>query len=127
MPTQCSGTNQAGDRCGAQAWQDGLCRWHHPGLEAERAGWRERGGQNRANTVRARKKIASTVLSPSDLEGLLGDTLRGVLDGRVEPGVGTSVAGIARVLIAVREASVVEQRLTALEAADRHTNGRRIG
>ncbi len=115
MPTQCSGRNQAGDRCGAQAWQDGLCRWHHPGLESERAVWRERGGQNRANTVRARKRIADTILQPSDIQGLLGDTLRAVIAGTLEPGIGNAAANIARALVAVREATEIETRLAALE------------
>jgi len=121
----CSGRNRTGQPCGAQVWQDGQCRWHHPGLEAERAGWRERGGQNRANTVRARKRIADTILEPSDIQGILGDTLRAVIAGTLEPGVGNAAANIARVLIAVREATEIETRLTALEMADTH--GRRHG
>ncbi len=128
MATQCSGRNQAGQRCGAQAFEDGLCRWHLPRLEADRAVWRERGGQNRANTVRARKQLTDAVLSPSDLEGLLGATLRGVITGRTEPGIGNAAANLARALIAVREATSTEQRLTALEAqaARQHTQGGRI-
>jgi len=103
-----------------------LCRWHHPGLEAERGEWRRRGGEQRSNKERARKKIASTILEPSDIQGILGDALKAVIAGQIEPGVGTAAATIARVLIAVREASEVEQRLTALEAvADTH--GRRHG
>ena len=125
MATMCSGRNRTGQPCGAQVWQDGQCRWHHPGLEAERAGWRERGGQNRANTVRARKRIADTILEPSDIQGILGDTLRAVIAGTLEPGVGNAAANIARVLIAVREATEIETRLTALEMADTH--GRRHG
>jgi len=117
MATQCSGRNQAGHPCGAQAWQDGLCRWHHPGLEAERAGWRERGGQNRANTVRARKRVADTIVSPADLQGLLGDTLRAVIAGTLEPGVGNAAANITRAIVIVTEAGTLEARLAALEAA----------
>jgi hypothetical protein len=121
MATQCSGRNQAGHPCGAQVFEDGLCRWHLPRLEAERAVWRERGGQNRANTVRARKQIAGAVLSPADIQGLLGATLRGVLAGQLEPGIGNAAANIARALIAVREATELEDRLTTLEAqAARH-------
>ncbi len=92
-----------------------MCRWHHPRLEAERAVWRERGGQNRANTVRARKRIADTILEPSDIQGILGDTLRAVIAGTLEPGVGNAAANIARALIAVRESTDVETRLAALE------------
>jgi len=127
MDAKCSATNKNGSPCSAgPVRDDGFCYWHAPGLADQRRTDRQRGGAARSNVARARKQIAGAVLSPADIQGLLGATLRGVLAGRIEPGVGTSVAGIARVLIAVREATEVEERLTALEAAaDPH--GRRHG
>ena len=37
MAEVCTGTTAAGAPCAAQAWRDGLCRWHHPDLEARLA------------------------------------------------------------------------------------------
>ncbi len=128
MDARCSATNKNGSPCSAgPVRDDGYCYWHSPDLAGQRLVDRQRGGAARSNKERARKRIAATVLSPGDLEGLLGDALRSVLSGQLEPGVGTAAASIARTLIAVREATEVEQRLTALEMADRHANGRRSG
>jgi len=116
MPIQCSGTNQAGQRCGAQAWQDDLCRWHHPRLEAERGEWRRRGGEQRSNKQRAKRQLPDAILTPAELQGFIGLALRGVITGRVEPGVANAVATLARAAVAVREATEIETRLAALEA-----------
>jgi len=41
----------------------------------------------------------------------LGITLRGVLTGKVEPGVGTAIANLARAMTTVAGASTLEQQL----------------
>ena len=127
MDAKCSATNKNGSPCSAgPVREDGYCYWHAPDLAEQRLTDRQRGGAARSNVVRARKRIADTILEPSDIQGILGDTLRKVIAGTLEPGVGNAAANIARVLIAVREAGEIETRLTALEeGADIH--GRRHG
>src|SRR5215210_7678984 len=109
MPASaCSAQTKNGAACSAQAWRDGLCRWHHPALEAQRAEERRRGGQNRSNAARAKKDLPAGVMTTDELRGLVGLTIKGVLAGRVEPGIGNSVAALSRAYVAVTEAGAVE-------------------
>jgi len=51
-----------------------------------------------------------------------------VIAGQTEPGVANAAANLARAIVAVREASEVEERIEALESALGQTEtGRRIG
>ena len=47
----------------------------------------------------------------AEVQSYLGITLRGVLGGKVDPGVGTAVANIARAMTTVAGASTLEQQL----------------
>ncbi len=115
MATMCSGRNRTGQPCGAQVWQDGQCRWHHPGLEAERGEWRRRGGEQRSNKQRAKRQLPDAILTPAELQGFIGLALRGVIAGKIEPGVGNAIATLARAAVAVREAGELEERIERLE------------
>ena len=117
MDMKCKAPNRAGGPCGAQHYRDGWCRWHHPELGAQRAAERAAGGQARSNKVRARKQLAEAVLTINDLDGLLCRALVQVAAGKMEPGVGSSMAGIAKTVVAIRQASELERRLEELERA----------
>jgi len=52
--------------------------------------------------------LPAGVLSNDELRGVLGITIAKVLNGNVEPGVGSSVASLARAYVAVTEAGAVE-------------------
>jgi hypothetical protein len=108
MDGKCTATNKSGAACSAQAWKDQLCRWHHPDLEAKRAEGRRKGGQNKSNAARAKKELPAGVMTNAELRGLVGLTIKGVLDGRIEPGIGNSVAALSRAYVAVTEAGAVE-------------------
>ena len=115
---KCAATNAAGSPCSAQPVRpDGFCYWHAPAVAAERAAARRKGGANRSNTARAKRQLPAGVLTADELRGLVGLTIRGVLTNRIEPGVGNSVANLARAYLAVTEATEHEERLAALEAA----------
>ncbi len=116
MANQCTGKNRTGEPCGAQAWQDGLCRWHHPGLAADRAEWRTRGGKAKSNKARAKKQLPDSILSPAELEGVIGITIKRVLTGVIEPGPANAIASLCRAAVSVREATAIDERLAALEA-----------
>jgi len=87
---------------------DGYCYWHSPLTASERAEARRRGGQNRSNAARAKKELPAGVMTNDELRGLVGLTIKGVLAGRVEPGIGNSVAALSRAYVAVTEAGAVE-------------------
>ena len=115
MVEKCTATNASGEPCGAQAWRDTLCAWHHPDRAAEMAQARRKGGQAKSSKVRARKAMVDGALSPAELEGLLGITLSAVFNGVKEPAVANAVANLARAAIAVRDAVAVDERLAELE------------
>ena len=116
---RCKATTAAGSPCSAQPiLDDGYCYWHSPAVAEERREARRRGGAHKSNQARARKHLPAGVLSTDELRGVLGMTIAKVLSGAVEPGVGSSVASLARAYIAVTEAGAVErieERLGALE------------
>jgi len=89
----------------------------------ERATWRRTGGEQRSNKQRARRQLPDAVLTPAELQGFIGLALRGVIAGEIEPGVANAVATLARAAVVVREATELEDRLAALEAAGRRQQG----
>lgn len=51
----------------------------------------------------------------TDIDALLCSALTDVSTGTLEPGVGSAMAGIAKTIVAIRAASDLEHRLSALE------------
>ena len=125
MPKRCTGTNVDGQACSAQP-QPGqsVCLWHDPARAQDRALWRRQGGHGKSNAARAAKRLPADV---KDTLGVLLRTLGGLERGEMEPGRATAIAAVARAIVTTHETSEIEQRLTALETADRHTNERRHG
>jgi len=76
---------------------------------------RRRGGKARSNAARAKKQAPLNVLTPIELQAVLSSSIARVLGGQIEPGVANSVAGLARALVAVREATTLEERIAELE------------
>ena len=114
MLDRCSATTQGGAPCNAQAWRDGLCRWHHPALEDDRAAWRRRGGEGRSTANRAGKRLPKTLL---DVQGALLRALAAVEAGELEPARATALGSLARALVTVTEYATLEGRIAELERA----------
>jgi len=76
---------------------------------------RRRGGQARSNRARARKQLTNAAMSPAELEGIIGLTITQVLAGTKTPGIGQAVAALARAAVSIREATEIEERMTAIE------------
>ncbi len=115
-PERCAAIAKDGRPCHARPVDGGgLCAWHSPAWAAKRREWSQKGGVQRSNQSRARKQYEAGTLSPSEVQGLLGTTLRAVISGQIAPGQGQAVAALARAAMTVREASEVEERLTTLE------------
>jgi hypothetical protein len=112
MAAMCEATAASGVPCSAPArpgrrW----CIWHDPEAAAERREMSRKGGAARSNKSRARKQYVDGILSPAELEGLIGATLKGVLVGKITPGQAQAVASLARAAVAVREAGSFEDQL----------------
>lgn len=120
MLTTCSAQNKAGAPCSAQAWKDGLCRWHHPELEAQRVEERRRGGQARSNEARARKKLTGDVRDMTDVKARLMVALEKVEAGHLEAGPANAMANLARAIATVAGVADFEGQLADLrrEVAD---------
>jgi len=58
--------------------------------------------------------LPAELMSMEEVQSYLGITLRGVLTGKVEPGVGTAIANIARAMTTVAGAATLEGQLAEL-------------
>src|SRR5215212_6446619 len=116
MVRRCSAKAVSGSPCSATPVRpSGYCYWHDPALTAERDAARRRGGSARSNAARAKKELPAGVLTNDQLRGVLGLTIAKVLNGAVEPGVGSSVASLARDYVAVTEAGAIETLQSEVE------------
>lgn len=118
----CSGRNRGGEPCNAQAWRDGLCRWHHPDLAEDRAGWRRKGGEGRSTAARVHKRLPKTLL---DVQGALLRALAAVEAGELEPARANAMGSLARALVVVTEYAMLEDRVAELERAAGISEGQR--
>ncbi len=115
MDRRCRGANAAGQRCDAKPVRpSGWCYWHDPALETERTEGRRQGGKSRSNQARARKQLPTNTMTMQEIQGLLGLTFKGVIAGRIEPGVGTAAASIAKAMVAVAGVAEIEGQIAEL-------------
>jgi hypothetical protein len=121
---RCIGTNRDGGPCSAmpRAGRE-HCQWHDPELAEARAQWKVAGGKAKSNSARARRKVLAAGLHLHEVDAALCGALLDVLAGKIEPGVATAAATVARSIVAVRQAGEMEDRLAALEAASGLTKG----
>ena len=125
MDRKCSALTKSGAPCRAPVMDGGdVCVSHDPRRAEQLAESRRRGGKGRANKERARRQLPSATLTPNELQGVLSTVLVRVAAGQVHPAIGSSVATLAKALIAVKEATEITARLDALEAAAGVTEGR---
>jgi len=108
MLGKCTKLNKDGSACSAHEWRDGLCRWHHPDLEAERTAGRRKGGRARSNAARAAKAMPEGLLSHTELQAAVGLTIQEVRSGLIEPGVANAIANLARAYASIAETAGVE-------------------
>ncbi len=125
MLVNCSATTKEGRPCNAQAWQGGLCRWHSPDLQQERAEWRRRGGEQRSTRARMRKQLPDDLMTLREVQATLGRAMRKLEAGEMPPAVANALGGLGRSIAAVAEAGDFEERIAALEErADVDARGR---
>jgi chorismate synthase len=127
MQTKCSAVKSNGEPCSGTPFKDHpTCWFHTPEEAARRAEGRKLGGSARSNQNRARKQLVNAIMAPDEVGGLLSLTLRNVITGRIEPGIANAAANLARAILAVNEATTLETRLAALEAAVEASGPRRL-
>jgi len=116
MAERCTGTNRDGTPCSA-APRPGRarCMWHDEALAGERARWRKKGGENKSNRARAKRRFAGGALSLREVQGLLCGVLLDVIDGTTEPGIATAAATVGRAIASVAQVGDLEQRIAELE------------
>lgn len=117
MPTGCKATTKSGKACRApllpgKTW----CRAHDPDLAAERLEWSRRGGRNRSNAARAAKELQGETADVAEITAVLTRAMRRLEAGKIEPGIATSLAGVAKALVSIRQAGEIEERIAELEA-----------
>lgn len=115
---RCTATTKAGERCRGRALPGEAACWNHsPRLNARRAAWRAKGGQNRSNDARAAALISADALTPHELVIALSHVFRRVNAGQVEPNVANCLGNLAKTIAEITKTSDFEQRIAALEGA----------
>jgi len=114
---KCTALTKDGSPCSATPRVGtGYCPWHDPVLADERHGWKINAGRSKSTRNRARKRILSAALDLHEIDGALCQALLDVLDGSLEPNIGSAAATIARTVSTIRTASEIESRIATLEA-----------
>jgi hypothetical protein len=129
-PDRCQATAKGGSQCGATARPNRpFCLWHDdaPDAQEKRRLISQKGGQARSNKARAKKALPAEVLTAEEIRSYLGIVFRGVISGKIEPGVGTAAAGIARALLDVAKVAEVEEQVAQLWADMAAFSERRSG
>lgn len=121
MLSRCLGTNRDGSPCSAAPLESGWCQWHDPALAKERDRWRREGGKARSNRARAAKSLPDGVMTPVELQGLLGVAIKGVQSGEMEAGPANAIANLARAYAGLFGPASFDERLAALEREDGRT------
>jgi hypothetical protein len=76
---------------------------------------RSKGGKAKSNVARARRLMADAALSNDELDGYIGLMIQQVTENEVTPAVANSVATLVRAAVALRQATVLEERIAAIE------------
>jgi len=116
MAAKCSATTRRGIPCGSPPLPgSALCWLHDPNVAEQRREASRKGGKARSNAARAKKALPAEIMTDAELLSWLGVMLKRVMAGATTPAIGNSVATIAKAMVAVRQASELEDRLAELE------------
>lgn len=118
---RCNHMKMAGGRCRAKVLPGKRrCVFHDPALASKRAEGRKRGGQTRADGLRAMALPADApdlpLRSVADVTAALAEAYNAVRTGRMDARVGNCLGVLAGVILKALEGSDLEKRLAAIEA-----------
>ncbi len=121
-PKQCAAMRRDGQPCTAPVPPDrAYCFAHDPDRATERQAAREKGGRGHGTAARA-GKLVPALLRPV-LDTLL-DAVEGVKAGTTSPQQASALSSLAGAIVKVYQAGTLEERLTALEAAQTAEGGK---
>jgi hypothetical protein len=103
------------------------CFAHDPDLDNQRQTWVTNAGRAKSNKARLKKQLGDGTIDMKDIDGMLCLTLKGVLAGKIEPGVANAAATVAKTIQGIRTTADFQQRLEQLEAALARSDYRRHG
>ncbi len=115
MQRQCSGLTKSGERCRSFAMPDSDRCIAHGDRVTDLAEWRKRGGEGKANEVRARKALPSEPLSTAEVHAHLSTAFRRALAGKMDPPLLNALSNAGRTLAELQKNADLEQRLDELE------------
>ena len=115
-PAQCKAVKVSGERCKARPYRDGLCFFH---FDPSRAAVLGRKGGARNRHVYESKEVAPPQTA-ADVKALLAFAMAGILAGRIDPKLGTTLGYLGTSLLRAIETADLEQGLTALENTNEH-------
>jgi hypothetical protein len=115
MQRQCSGVTKAGERCKSWSLPGSDYCISHGDRVVQLAEWRKQGGRGKANRARAKREMVDAALTPAELNGLLGFTIKAVIAGKKPPGVGQAVAALARAALEAGKSADLEERMQEIE------------
>jgi hypothetical protein len=110
---RCQAVAKSGKPCAATVVDGQYCAWHSPQWAEKRRQWAAEGGRRRSNAARAKKQMPES-MAHDELLGFVSLSIKGVLAGRVEPGVGNAIANLARAFVTVAGVAEFEQQLAEL-------------
>jgi hypothetical protein len=116
---KCEHKKSNGERCGAKALtNDRFCFFHSPTKNQERRRARSAGGVSRSQKTAALPPDteARCLQSPTDVCGLLGETINQVRCGLMDSRIATTVGYLAAALLRGMEHGHLDDRLTRIEA-----------
>ena len=118
MVDRCRAAAKGGKPCSARPLPGrDVCPWHAPELAERRREWSGRGGKGKSNAARAKRALGDEAMTLAEVKSVLCRALRKVEAGQMEPGPANALASLARAITQVAEASEIEERVVALEAA----------
>ncbi|HEV2128687.1 MAG TPA: hypothetical protein VGR22_08725 [Thermomicrobiales bacterium] len=115
---QCIGPTKSGQPCkGTPLPSKAYCFAHDPDLDNQRQSWVKQAGKAKSNKARMKKQLGDGFLDMKDIDGMLCLTLKGVLAGKIEPGVANAAATVAKTIQGIRTTTDLQERLEAIEEA----------
>lgn len=114
MAERCAATTKAGHPRKATARAgSAYCLFHDPDAAEERRAASRKGGANKANAVRAERRMVNYTVP--HVRVVLSTAMNEVFEGRMDIGLAAALATLGRAVILANEKSDMEARLAELE------------
>ena len=116
MVARCPSVTREGKPCSATPRPgSAYCAWHDPDLSKRRSEWSAKGGSARSNKQRAAKALPTELMSTDEIAAWLTIQYRKLIAGQLEAGIATASATVAKAIIEISKAALVEERLAEVE------------